>query len=1339
MGALIQFDQYEAAVLLEALLKVKNGQLTRGEAAKQVSVLLRNRAKRKGFDVDASFRTESGISAQLGDMDRAYTGTESPNRKTQKLFIEIVELYRTDKAAFDKIIREESAGMEKQMPDIEFWLDKHYHTKAERLSRNLAQIQKFSIKKGLLTTSLEELEDYSAVEKLLNELLKEDTLVQGKDHKIIALKRTLTILAEYINERNNKTSDEELVDIATKIIDFSGEADFTYSRPLSFSFFNEEPVSVDNWADLYAKVWAVLWKHYSNVLKRFIGSSFDGGIRVELCDKNDASLMKAPKSIGFDLYVETNHSAQGIVGRIGKLLDICNVDRQNLRIRYIKKDDRNNKTKPATEEKKQTTPKPQPASKPAPSKPIEVQSNWIKFDFSNAIRFTGTYPVYAKIGEDEYFESSWAQLLISVVDYEISTNNPNINNLYVQSLSGSEQSPFFLKEKIDNLRCALLSNGCWININYNLPQLVKRIAAFCSKCGYSDSQIQLYGAFKENKIPEERLTSTDTSATKDRETKTAESTQKTADTSQKKQSSEWILAELEDRGIKYKDLRDSNGCLWMAGDKTGLHPFVAECQRHGYTMRYVPDGCRAFPGEPVWWTKQRMATSEHQETEASEKSVKEDFAKWLSERKSLIPFVLVWPCYHEIEIFCLRHGILKQSLFETTDIEVIKEVQKTINKNKLFTVVHKKQLRSHASAIQYYIDFIEERYGVEPSEDVIPDDAQPSIPDEDKKESVENRDHKKEQPVLSENNEAESSVSSSETVTSQSNSSSTVSDKVDDHQYEAAYPFLYSKLFAASKVYDDPDGLSLDRICSIINMPYGNIVRDILSHVSWAVKVSDDVFSFSKTKKPVSSETSPSQQTSSVLSDDYPKDRFIEVLMNRFRNGMMFDSIDFDNFRETYEMLYESQIGFDDSELEERLRHCGILYKDRLFPADGVIDPETSKKLYEYIDNSFASGKTVLYYKAIYSDQANLFDSCYSLADEVMLRAYIEYTAEQGKYYFTEKYLSVSQDVTVDNGAEITDYLLSAGKPMTIDAVAAVLSHIPKEQVQNTIYTDSHFLRNAKGEYFHADIFDVSDEELDSISGIIDSSIEENEYAIWTAIWKQIKVEMPTFIENNLYLSRLGIRNALAPYLSQRFFFYGPVISSLDNRYGMDDVFKLFAKHHSSFMSDELYDLSKESDTSVSLYLFAVAEVSVRVSYDLFVSKDMISFDIDAIDNAIGGFMAKDYIPIREINSFLAFPNVGYQWNEYLLESYVFSYSKKYMLVYNVMAFNNVAGAIVRKGSSFTDFVDVCAALLAESHIELKKESALNFLVEQNMITQKRYSGIENAIQKAKRIRAEKE
>ncbi len=468
---------------------------------------------------------------------------------------------------------------------------------------------------------------------------------------------------------------------------------------------------------------------------------------------------------------------------------------------------------------------------------------------------------------------------------------------------------------------------------------------------------------------------------------------------------------------------------------------------------------------------------------------------------------------------------------------------------------------------------------------------------------------------------------------------------------------------------------------------------------------------------------------------DYDKEKFEQTLLHRYRNGMQFDSIDFESFREIYETLFGECLHFDDTQLEERLRYCGVCYKDRLFPAEGIIDNNTKEKLFGYIDSSFLAGKKVLYYRAIFEDLADSFANCFVLSDENMLRAYIEFTAEKGKYFFSANYMSLEKHVSVNHNDEVEEYLLNAGKPVATDTVCAALSHIPKDQVIRIITTDNRFLRNAKGEYFHTGTFEISDGELDCIAEIIKDLIEENGYAIWTDVWKVVQDKMPIILENNLYLSGLGVRNALAQRLVE-FSFYGAVISLPGDQYAMRDIYQLYAKHHRTFSADDICDLAKELDTVI--YFDALFEVSFRVSRDLFISKHMISLDVDAIDKAIESFISKDYIRIRDIDSFLVFPNVGYEWNEYLLESFVYSYSKKFSLLNNGFSLNNVAGAIVKKNGSIHEFVDACAAVLADGPISLNNNDAMNYLAEVNMITRRSYRDLEQALRKALQIRARK-
>lgn len=243
--------------------------------------------------------------------------------------------------------------------------------------------------------------------------------------------------------------------------------------------------------------------------------------------------------------------------------------------------------------------------------------------------------------------------------------------------------------------------------------------------------------------------------------------------------------------------------------------------------------------------------------------------------------------------------------------------------------------------------------------------------------------------------------------------------------------------------------------------------------------------------------------------------------------------------------------------------------------------------------------------------------------------------------------------------------------------------------------------------------FEASDSELEQISLYIADEIEKEGYALWPRIYGRIAEEMPIFLENNAYLSSLGIRNAVSRKLSQRYSFESAIISPKSSPLDTSGVFRMYAKHHDTFTADEIYQFAREFGSVI--YYDALALESIRVNKDLFVSKEMISFDVDAIDYAISTYFSGEYVLMKDMDSFLVFPGVGYTWNQFLLESFINGYSNNYKLINNGYSRSIVPGVIVKKDSRLKEFIDVVAVVLADSNIELKESTALSFLVDNHL------------------------
>lgn len=142
----------------------------------------------------------------------------------------------------------------------------------------------------------------------------------------------------------------------------------------------------------------------------------------------------------------------------------------------------------------------------------KTKKNWIYFNFTNSKQFENTIPVFCSINGQEYEEKNWVRILVSIVEHELTLNKIVLKKLYKTSLVGSrKRRPFFLKNKIEGLHCSKLSNGYWINVNYNIPNLMMQIEKFCIFCGYNKKQLKIYGILKNKKIKSKRNNKTVTS------------------------------------------------------------------------------------------------------------------------------------------------------------------------------------------------------------------------------------------------------------------------------------------------------------------------------------------------------------------------------------------------------------------------------------------------------------------------------------------------------------------------------------------------------------------------------------------------------------------------------------------------------------------------------------------------------------------------------------------------------------------------------------------------------------------------------------------------------------
>lgn len=464
-------------------------------------------------------------------------------------------------------------------------------------------------------------------------------------------------------------------------------------------------------------------------------------------------------------------------------------------------------------------------------------------------------------------------------------------------------------------------------------------------------------------------------------------------------------------------------------------------------------------------------------------------------------------------------------------------------------------------------------------------------------------------------------------------------------------------------------------------------------------------------------------------------DSFKTILIEKFARGYRINSsIELKRFRRYFEEMFGTISELGDEEILGYICSCGITYDNKVYMPQKMLDENIRIKLFQYINKNFQEGREIIYYEALFKEFSDDFLEYYMYNSD-MLKAYLTYMNDDS-YYINKNFIAKDDHTKVSAYNEVKQYLSQQGIPVECDKIYSALPHIPQQNIKNIFARYNEFIVNKRNEYFHISIFNISDEELDDISTLIKTTIEEKEFIGGNELVDSIKRKFPYIIEQNTLISDKGLRNAISYKLSSNFSFERNIISQKGQNLSMKKVFANFCKQRDSFTLDELKILKKELDTII--YFEEIYENSLRISKDQFIAKDKARFLTLETDKTIDRFCSDDYIPLGKITYFGAFPDAGFQWNSFLLEHYVAKYSPNYKLIHSNYNENICVGAIVKKVSKIDTIDELIVDVLANNKLPLQKEKSLQYLCDEGYLGRRSYAGIEQLLIKAKELRNQK-
>jgi len=450
-----------------------------------------------------------------------------------------------------------------------------------------------------------------------------------------------------------------------------------------------------------------------------------------------------------------------------------------------------------------------------------------------------------------------------------------------------------------------------------------------------------------------------------------------------------------------------------------------------------------------------------------------------------------------------------------------------------------------------------------------------------------------------------------------------------------------------------------------------------------------------------------------------------QILSARFANGFRIDShIELERFRAFAAEDLHEEISLPDDEIRRLIEACGMLFDGKIY----VVSTQTKERIKRMASAYFESGAQVIFYDEFYAKNEKwLFGGSVISADMlVSIFHKLFWGLSFTQHYFGNTNESLSSVLEKEILRVWGDDLL-----LTYDQLAERLQYIPIERIKYALSQNGDFIWNSAETYLHISRIYITKEEREIIREDAGRKFGVRDFFFITDL------PFDEIAERYHELSITAIHDSVFRIcLSDKYDKRSKSVTRKGNAIDALAVMKYYCGVIDKCSLDELLYYAKALTGKEHRWIPMEAgnAVLVRIDKDAYVADKYVSFDSDAIDEAINLFVKGEYLPLKSFTTFGSFPDCGQKWNLFLLESYCRRFSKKFRFD-TVTVNSRNAGAVIRKNCDWT-YELIMSHAVARAKVPLESLAVGKFLTDSGYTGKKSTAGkIGEIIENVKNLR----
>lgn len=290
----------------------------------------------------------------------------------------------------------------------------------------------------------------------------------------------------------------------------------------------------------------------------------------------------------------------------------------------------------------------------------------------------------------------------------------------------------------------------------------------------------------------------------------------------------------------------------------------------------------------------------------------------------------------------------------------------------------------------------------------------------------------------------------------------------------------------------------------------------------------------------------------------------------------------------------------------------------------------------------------------------------------------------------------------------IIECIRKTRRPMTKKELQEIFPEMTPIMFSIRIYRSNDIVTWGFDEYYLRDLINISDDEVNVISNIItEIQNQNNGYCSGGMLYKKMKEVLPNVLSKNDIDNGLKAYSLAAAFLSDKFDCSSPHIlkKGCFKRISTVGIVEQLLEKPDSFAYDEIIKKVSHFEwptTTIGNLILKLDDDYLLVADEKYVSKTKLNLenDIDAIESEIKKHEKHGIVTISDSMNYAKLPDIGYEWNGYLLRSVIENFGKKYKVIQvqnkdrRYMQF-----FVVRKDSEFSSFDQVVAHLMSKNGV----------------------------------------